>query len=378
MEKIKRAARVEIDLGALQKNFEAIRALAGDAAVVCSVKADAYGHGAVRASRALADAGADGFGIATIDEAAELREAGITKPIVMYGVCPRGAANDALELGILTVVTTYEDAKLLSEAAARRNEASPAEVILSVDTGMGRIGFLDNEDGAAQIARIAALPNIALSGIASHFATSDEEDTAYTREQIDRFNSFYAQLENTGLRPRIRSIANSAAIARFPEARFAAVRPGIALYGASPSDSVDSGVLPLAPAMSVKANLVYIKKAPAGCSISYGRRFRTERESLIATLPLGYADGLPRNLSGSGRVIIRGRYAPIVGSICMDQCMVDVTDIPGVCEYDEAVILGAAGDLRITADELAGKCGTISYEILCRFGQQRLTRVYLP
>jgi alanine racemase len=243
---------------------------------------------------------------------------------------------------------------------------------------MGRIGFLRDDAAAVEIRRIAALPNLAISCIASHFATSEEDDTSYARGQIDAFNQFCARLSEAGIRPRARSIANSAAIARFPEARFEAVRPGISLYGVYPSDAVDRNILPLSPVMSVKARIVYLKKVPAGYSVSYGRHFTTSRESLIATLPLGYADGLPRNLSGAGRVIIRGKYAPIIGSICMDQCMVDVTDIPDAREYDEATILGSDGGLSVTADEIAGKCSTISYEILCRFGQQRLERAYLP
>jgi alanine racemase len=378
MDNKRRAAWVEINLDALKKNFEALRNLARGSAVVASVKADAYGHGANECSKALEVVGADYFGIATVDEAAELRNSGIKAPIVMYSAAPRGSIEKLLESEVIPTVTTYDDAVLLSDAAKHFPGQTPVNIIIAIDTGMGRIGFLNNERDIAEIRRIAELPNLRVSALASHFATSEEADTNYALAQIVAFNDFTARLASVGVAPNIKSIANSAALARFPESLFDVARTGISLYGIYPSKEVSREALPLTPVMSVKANIVYLKKVPPGFNVSYGRRFTASRESLIATLPLGYADGLPRNLTGKGgRVIINGVFAEIVGSICMDQCMVDVTDVPGIREYDEVVLLGSSGGLEITADEIAEKCGTISYEITCRFGSQRLTRVYI-
>jgi alanine racemase len=378
MNKERRAAWVEINLSALIKNFETIRRVADGSAIVASVKADAYGHGAIACAKTLEFAGADYFGIATVDEAETLRNVGIKTPLVMYSAPPRGAVVDMIALGVTPAITTYEDARLFSEAAGNSANNTPMDIIVALDTGMGRIGFQNNENDVDEIIKIADLPNLRVSALASHFATSEEADTAYTLTQIANFKDFAARLASGGVRPNIKSIANSAALERFPEARMDAVRPGITLYGVSPSNKASWEAPALTPVMSVKANIVYIKKVPAGESISYGRRFTTSRESLIATLPLGYADGLPRNLTNrGGRVIIGGVLADIIGTVCMDQFMVDVTDIPNVREYDEAIVLGSAGDLSITATEIADKCGTIPYEILCRFGQQRLTRSYI-
>ncbi|MDR1068888.1 MAG: alanine racemase [Clostridiales Family XIII bacterium] len=375
MDTKRREAWVEIDLHALEQNFTAIRAAADGCAVVAAVKADAYGHGAVLVARTLEAAGAGYFGVATFDEAAALREAGIQTPLVMLGTTPRGCEADSIRLGIIPAVSAYEDALPFSEAAVllRRNE--PADIIIALDTGMGRIGFLGDEAARAEIAKIAELPGIRIGGIASHLATSEESDTAYTLGQIASFDEFCGQLTGDGIRPAVRSLANSAAISRFPASRYDAVRSGIMLYGIYPSGEVSRSSLPLTPVMSVRANIVCLRNVPAGFCVSYGKKFITQRESVIATLPLGYADGLPRVLTGTGRVIIRGTFAPIVGTICMDQCMVDVTDVPGAQKYDEATLLGSSGGLSITAGEIAEKAGTITYETLCRFGQ-RLPKLY--
>jgi alanine racemase len=214
-----------------------------------------------------------------------------------------------------------------------------------------------------------------MKGIFSHFATADESDLSFARAQLRIFDAFATGLAKAGVDPGQKTIANSAAIMMLPEADFDVVRPGIALYGLYPSEAVDKSRLPLAPAMRVRANIVYVKKVPSGFSVSYGRHFTTARESLLATIPLGYGDGLPRVLSDKGRVIVRGRYAPIVGTICMDQFMIDVTDVPGVTEYDEITIMGAQDGLEISAEEIGNLSGTIAYEVVCRFGQ-RLPKVY--
>jgi len=241
---------------------------------------------------------------------------------------------------------------------------------------MGRLGFMPTADALADIAAITTLPGIRMTGVFSHFATADEADLSFARAQIDSFNEYCAHLKEAGIAMGKRTMANSAAIMALPESHFEIVRPGIALYGLYPSDNVDKSVLPLKPAMSIKANIIYLKKTPVGFPVSYGSRFVTQRESLIATLPLGYGDGVPRHTKGNARVICRGRIVPIVGTVCMDQCMADVTDVPGVTEYDEVIILGEQDGARITAEEIAADCDTISYEVIDHFGL-RLSKKFI-
>ena len=241
---------------------------------------------------------------------------------------------------------------------------------------MGRVGFLQGKDSITEILGIQSLPNIKIKGIFSHFATADEADKTYARQQLASFKRFRKELEDAGVKVEFLTHANSAGLLELPDSRLDAVRPGIILYGCYPSAEVNRSLIDLRPAMTLKANIVFLKKVPPGFSVSYGRKFVTERESMIATLPIGYADGYPRFLSGKGRVLVRGQYAPVVGNICMDQCMIDVTDIPHVRKYDEVVLFGSQGENQILADEIAEKTGTINYEIVCRIGQ-RVPRVYL-
>ncbi|MDR1953065.1 MAG: alanine racemase [Clostridiales Family XIII bacterium] len=372
----RRAAWTEINLSAIKQNYRRLRSLSEGSEVIASVKGDAYGHGAVKVSWELVKAGVEFLGVATLSEAAELRAAGIQTPVVLFGATPRGNVKDVLDLRIIPLITTFEDARLLSETAAQFTPDRTAYVFIGVETGMGRLGFLGDAESHRQVAAIHALPHIHIKGLFSHFAAADSADLGYSFSQVEKLLEFERKIGELGVTPGYRTIANSAAVASIPEARFEAVRPGISLYGLYPSAHIDRARLPLTPAMSVKANIVYLKTVPPGSYISYGRRFVTERESLIATLPLGYADGLPRVLTGKGRVLVGGTYAPIVGTICMDQCMADVTDIAGVKEYDEVVLMGTQGDKTITADEIAEQVGTINYEVATRFGQ-RLPKVYL-
>jgi alanine racemase len=372
----RRAAWAEIRLSDIRENYKALRDLAKGSEVIAAIKADAYGHGAVKVAWELVKEGVNFLGVATLAEAVELRAAGISTPIVLFGATPRGNTKDILDLQVIPLITTFEDARLLSETAANVDSAKTVEVFVAAETGMGRLGFLNDEEGLQSIIAINDLPHMKIKGLFSHFATSDEQDTAYATEQIEKFLAFERRLETLGVTPNYRTMANSAAIVNFPQAHFNAVRPGLSLYGVYASPYVDKGKLPLKPAMSVKANIVYLRKTPPGFSVSYNRRFTTERESLIATLPLGYADGLPRSLTNKGRVLIKGMYAPIVGTICMDQCMIDVTDIAGVKEYDEVVLMGEQSGLSITAEEIAEKSGSVNYEVLTRFGQ-RLPKIYL-
>lgn len=369
-----RPAWAEIDLNCIRHNIAAIKEKVGNTDIIGVVKADGYGHGAVEVSRVLLDNGVSSLAVATISEAIALREAGFTCPIIMLGLTPWVYHRQIIEYDITPVLASYMDTRVLSTLAVEAKKT--VEILLAVETGMGRIGFMPTKGSVTEITGINQLPNIKIKGIFSHFSTADEKDKSYSKWQLANYEKFYAELNKAGVKINFRTHANSAAIMELPEAYYDAVRPGIILYGCYPSDEVDKSKIDLKPAMSLKANIVYLKRVPAGYSISYGRKFITERESLIATLPLGYADGFPRFLSGKGRVIVRGQYAPLVGNICMDQCMADVTDIPGVRKYDEVVLIGTQGDKTILADEIAEKTGTINYEIVCRIGQ-RIPRVYI-
>ncbi|MGI6746803.1 MAG: alanine racemase [Anaerovoracaceae bacterium] len=369
-----RPAWAEINLSNLEYNIKQVKKKVGGREIIGVVKADAYGHGAIAVSKVLLQNGVKALAVATPHEAAELREAGITCPIIMVGLVPEIYAHTLLNNDIIPITATYRHAEAISNAA--KSVGKIIEAFVVVDTGMGRIGFLPNDESVEEIKKINSLSNLKIKGLFSHFAAADEKDKSYTIKQISLFKQFLEKLEQAGVNISYRSIGNSAAVMDIPDAYFDAVRPGIILYGCYPSSEVNKDQLKIKPVMSIKANIIYLKKIPAGYSISYGRKFTTKRESLIATLTLGYADGYPRYLSGKGRVIVNGVYAPVVGNICMDQCMVDVTDVPGVCLGSEVVVMGKQGDLEITADEIAEKTGTINYEIICGFGQ-RLPKVYV-
>lgn len=364
----------EIDLSCIKHNITEIKRRVGNTPIVGVVKADGYGHGAVEVSRVLLDNDVSTLAVATLSEAIQLRDADITCPIIMLGLTPWHYQKTIIDYDITPVVASYSDTRALSALAVEAGKT--VEVLVAVETGMGRIGFMPNKESINEIVGINGLPNIRIKGIFSHFAVADEKDKSFSLQQIENFNNFYRNLTDAGVSVNFRTHANSAAIMEVPGAWFDAVRPGIILYGCYPSDQVDKSIIDLKPAMSLKANIVFLKKVPTGTSISYGRHFITERESLIATLPIGYADGYPRFLSGKGRVLVRGQYAPVVGNICMDQCMIDVTDIPDVKKYDEVVLIGTQGENTILADEIAEKTGTINYEIVCRIGK-RVPRVYV-
>jgi alanine racemase len=369
-----RPAWAEIDLDNIRYNIKSIKKKVGKRQIIGVVKANAYGHGAVEISRILLENGVTSLGVATLSEAVALRNAGFTCPIIMLGLTPWAYDSEILDYDITPVVASYMDTRVLSTLAVQKKKT--IDVLLAVETGMGRIGFVPTRGSITEITGICQLPNIRIRGIFSHFATSDEEDKSFSHQQIKNFETFKNDLEAAGVSVPFRTLANSAAIMEMPESYYEAVRPGIILYGCYPSDQVDKSKLSIKPAMTLKANIVFVKKVPAGTSISYGRQFTTERESIIATLPIGYADGYPRFLSGKGRVLVHGQYAPLVGNICMDQCMIDITDIPGVRKYDEVVLIGTQGENTILADEIAEKTGTINYEIVCRIGE-RVPRVYL-
>lgn len=365
----------EIDLGAIRDNFAAMRSrLRDDTKMIAVVKTDAYGHGAVRIAEMMEpEAYIWGFAVATTEEAVELRRAGIRKPILCLGFVFPQDYDLLVRLQIRPATFKLSMARQLSEAASRAGMILP--VHLAVDTGMGRIGFQVCEEDADEAAEIAKLSNLKVEGLFTHFARADERDKDYTQEQFRKYCRFEQMLEERGVSIPLRHAANSASIMELPGTHLDAVRAGITIYGIYPSDEVDRNLMPMKPAMSLISHICYIKKVPAGTSISYGGTFVTERESRIATIPVGYGDGYPRSLSNKGSVLIRGRRAPIVGRVCMDQFMVDVTEIEAE-EFDRVTLLGQDGKDAVTADELGRLSGRFPYELVCDISK-RVPRVYV-
>jgi len=357
--------RVGIDLPALSHNFSFIRRYAGNRPVIAVVKAGAYGHGAPETARCLVQEGAAWLGVAFAPEAVELREAGIATPIIVFF---DPDPDMVFAHGLTPVVFDLKKAEALSREAERRNR--PLRIHVKVDTGMGRLGLLG--DAASGIRDIANLPALEIEGVMSHFADADLRDPSFALSQISRFSKLKADLAAGGLAPRVFHIANSAAVLSRPEAHFDAVRPGLMLYGYSPLENDATALHPvdLRPVMRVTTRLVSIRKVPADTSISYGRTWTTKRESVIGVLALGYADGFSRAFSNNGELLVRGKRAPIVGRVCMDLTMVDLTDIPGVSESDEVVLIGRQGDEVISANDWAVRGGTIPYEILLSLGSR--------
>jgi alanine racemase len=360
-----------VDLGALGHNYQEVVRRAKGRKVLAVVKAQAYGHGAVRVSRRLLELGAHMLGVALVEEGRELREAGIDAPILVMGSILPGQAEAAAFLRLTPAVFTVPVAEAFSEAA--RKLKTKISVHVKIDTGMGRIGVLP-EDAPDFIAALRGLPGLDVEGLMTHFADADLCDKQFASRQMDRFESLLRELAGRGIDIPVRHAANSAAMLDFPRALFTMVRPGLMLYGYDPVEG-GTGDADLKPVMSLVTRIAFLKKVPAGVPISYGRTFVTKQESLIATLPIGYADGLSRALSNRAEALVRGRRVPIAGRVCMDMCMIDVTEVPGVREGDEAVLLGSQGGERITADEIALKTGTIPYEVLCGIGS-RVPRIY--
>jgi len=365
----------EIDLAAIAHNVREIRRVTNPPAkVMAVVKANGYGHGAVEVGRTALDNGAEWLGVARVTEAVALREAGIGAPILILGYIPPEQSGEVVRHRISQAVYTRDMALALSEAAGR--EGVRARVHVKVDTGMGRIGWIAGPGAAGEILSLASMPNIEIEGIFTHFAAADSADKKYSRRQFERFVEIIELLRRKGLEFPIKHAANSAALMELPETHLDMVRTGIAVYGLYPSDEVDRGIVALRPAMTLKARVAYVKEVPAGFKISYGCTHTTTGPTVIATLPLGYADGYSRLLSSRGEALLRGCRAPVVGRVCMDQVMVDVGHIPGVREGDEAVLIGRQGGEEIPADEVAAKLGTINYEVTCMVSY-RVPRVYV-
>ncbi len=372
----KRAVWAEISKENLIHNIKSVKNRAKDVKEIYGIiKADGYGHGAVFMAKTLMEEGINSFGVATLDEAIALRKANITGRIIVLGITPSMYARVLSDYNLTAVVSSLENAEEISRIGKEKRKKM--DVFIAIDTGMGRIGFgTEDLSQLSEIKQIGQLPNLNILGLFTHFATADAADKTFAKKQESTFHSFYKFITGVGISLPIRTMANSAAIMEMPSTHLEAIRPGIVLYGCYPSDEVNREKLDIKPVMSVKANIVHIKKIPIGATVSYGQKFVAERESIIGTIALGYADGYPRPFSEKARVIVNGKFAPIAGNICMDQCMIDLTDVPGTEVGDEVIIMGTDGRLTILADDIGKATGTINYEIVCAFGQ-RLPKIYV-
>jgi len=362
--------RVKIDLDAISRNFDAVREKCG-VKVMAVIKADAYGHGAIQVARLLQDRCAF-FGVSSMLEAMELRQAGLTTPILILGHTPASAFPEAIRQGIRPAIFHYEDALALSQAARETGLTAPFH--FAVDTGMSRIGFQVTEEAADLCAKIAGLPGLFAEGLFSHFATADCADLSRSHAQAERFDRFDRMLQSRGIQIPIRHLDNSAGLMNFP-CRYEMVRSGIVTYGMYPSSEVNAELLKLEPALQWLSRITHVKLLEPGREISYGGTFVTQRPTMVATIPVGYADGYRRSLSGKFHVLIRGKRAPILGRICMDQLMVDVTDILGAALNDRVVLVGKYDDEEITMEQIAAAADSFNYEFVCGISR-RVPRIY--
>lgn len=370
----------EIDMSAFDHNVKQIKSQMKCPKMIGVIKANAYGHGATECAKVLKYNGVDLFAVATLEEAVTLREDGVEGTIIVLGFTPVECVDTVVEYDLTPVVMHYSYVKALSEEVVKQG-SEKIKCLFALDTGMGRIGYRvfteeEREFAVERFKMMSELPGIELSGVITHFSTADEEQREYTGMQIANYNAFMEKVNAAGYDP-LKICANSASIMVYPEIHFDACRPGIILYGLAPSGYLKGKVLDLKPVMTVKAEIVHLKTVPAGTSVSYGRKFTSSApETKIATIGLGYADGYSRLNSGKISVLVGGIKCPVVGNICMDQCMVDVSAVPDVKIGDEVVILGKQGDQEISADDLAAINGTINYEITCCF-DLRIPKVYV-
>lgn len=360
-----------IDLDAAEHNFNVTRAkLPQNVKLLCVIKADAYGHGAVELAK-LFEGRADFYGVACTEEAIELIQAGIKTPVLILGTVAREYFADIVKYGIRIPIFSYDDAKALSEEAQRQGKTVPFH--FCADTGMSRIGFQVSEQSADICKEIACLPGIFAEGLFSHFATADETDLSKAVAQRERFKQFIRMLEARGMDIPIKHINNSAGIMNFDE-YFDMCRMGIILYGLYPSHEVDKGLLEIKPVMEWRTHISFIKELEAGREISYGGTYKTQETRRIATIPVGYADGYPRCLSNRGKVLINGQFAPITGRVCMDQFMVDITGIDAQVG-DTVILIGKSGDHELSMEEVSESAYSFNYELPCRIAR-RVPRTY--
>ena len=363
----------EINLDAIVKNVDNLMALTKEnTGALAVVKADGYGHGDVAVAKAVAQK-VTGYAVATLDEAVNLRENGVKKPILVLGYVDPYEFDILVSHEITATVFDVETAQLLADAA--RVQKKQAHCHIKVDTGMRRIGLEPDENGIAIVKQITALKELSADGIFTHFAASDETDKTSAEHQFKLFTDFTGRLEKEGIHFTYRHCANSAAVIDMPQVDLDMVRLGIAMYGMYPSDEVKKETVELFPALDLKSHVTMVKEIPAGEKVSYGGTFTTTRTTKLATVSVGYGDGYPRALSSKGYVLVRGQKAPIVGRVCMDQMMVDVTDIENVTRADIVTLIGKDGDAEITVEEIAALAGTFNYEFVCDLGK-RIPRSY--
>ncbi len=366
-----RPTRVEIDLEALKHNFYQAQQLAGPGqGILAVVKADAYGHGAARVATALQDAGVQMFGVAIVEEGVALRKAGVVCPILVLGGLYPGQEEELLCFSLIPTIFDMDVARRLNSAALSAGVVLPFH--LKLDTGMGRVGFRP-EDLSGALKELGSLSGLRMDGLFSHLAMADEPEDAINQLQVATFRSCLAVVRQAGFAPRYIHLSNSAALLtrEVPECNLS--RPGILLYGGLPSP-VFAGRFDLRPVMSFRTRVAQVRRVPEGTGVSYGHRFVAKRPTDLAVIPVGYADGYSRHLSNVGEVLVRGQRARVVGTVCMDWTMIDVTDIPGVMVGDEVTLLGCDNGQCISADEWAQRIGTISYEVFCQFSK-RVPRV---
>ncbi len=364
---------VEIELSAIRFNLGRLRkVIPKHTKILVAVKADAYGHGIVEVSKELVRLGVDYLGVATTDEAITLRLAGVRIPILVFGSVLKDEIEPIIEYNITPTISRLETARLLSKAAAKLKKKM-TKVHVKIDTGMGRLGVW-HSDAIGFVKSLLRFKNLKIDGIYSHLPSADEKDKKFTNMQFLHFESLICDLERLGISIRLRHIANSMGLLRFKKSHLNLVRPGLMIYGLYPDlDSPRSSRL--RPVLSFKTRIVYIKELPRGRSVSYGRTYVTSKKSKVATLPVGYGDGYPRFLSNKAYVLVKGKKARVIGTVCMDQTMIDVSNIKGAKVQDEVVLIGAQGGRRITAEELAKLGNTISYEIVCMISK-RVPRSY--
>lgn len=365
-----------ISLDAVEQNFREMRKnIAEDTKMIAVVKADAYGHGAVPIAHLIE--GYDyiwGFAAATAEEAVHLRENGVTKPILILGIVFEEYYPELVRDDIRLAVCEYEDAEKLSKEAVLQNKT--VHIHIALDTGMTRIGYADIPESVEEIKKIAGLPNLEIEGMFTHFSRADEYDRSPAMVQLERYQKFSDLVEAAGVEIPLHHCSNSAGIIRVPEANLSIVRAGITIYGIYPSSEVERDIVKLTPVMELKSHVTYVKDVPEGAAISYGGTYVADKKRRVATIPVGYADGYPRQLSNKGWVLIHGKKAPILGRVCMDQFMVDVTEIGDVKKGDEVTLLGRDGDEFISIEEIGDLCGRFSYEFACDISP-RVPRIYV-
>jgi alanine racemase len=368
-----RTTWAEIDLNAIRHNLREIRRVIHPrSAVMAVVKANAYGHGMLEITDTVLKEGVDRLAVARPEEGITLREHGITVPILIMGLTLPEQTDQIVRHNLTPAIATLDAARAISSAARRHKKT--ARIFIKLDTGMHRVGIYF-QNALPFIEEVAKLEHISIEGVFTHFSTADARDKSYTRSQYDAFSLIVSTLDKKGLHIPIKSAANSGAVIDLPDMHLDYVRPGISLYGLSPSTEVMEKVQ-LQPAMQFKTRIVYLKQVPRGSKIGYGCTYTVQQDSTIATLPVGYADGYNRLLSNFGEVLVHGQRCPVIGRVCMDQIMVDVTNIPDVAIGDQVVLFGKQGDAEISIDEIAKKLNTINYEVVCSISA-RVQRVYL-